>query len=145
PNNHTSVEIICFFTTYLLLVFFLLPSFLKIKWRHNENLVLTIFSALAIVVLAYFILTLEFEKIEISFIVLVLYGITLSFLLLISILEYFRKVNKAAFNLLIACIFFYFSDSFYIIDKFYLALFMLDFVQTIAQVLSYYFLVNYLY
>lgn len=143
PNDHTSVEILCFFFAYLLLVIYLLPNFLKIKWRYNQHLVLMILSCVALAVLAYLILTLQFEKIQIGIIMLVLYAITLSFLMLISIVEYFRKSNKASFNLLIACMFFYFSDSFYIIDKFYLAFFILDFVQLITQVLSYYFLVNF--
>lgn len=143
PDAHTSVEILCFLTAYLLLVFYLLPEFLKIKWRYSENLALVILTATALATLAYFILGLKFEKIGTSLSVLVFYGITLSFLLLMSIVEYFRSNNKASINLVIACIFFYFSDSFYIIHKFYLSFAILDFVQITTQVLSYYFLVHF--
>jgi hypothetical protein len=143
PNDHTSVEILCFFSAYFLLVFYLLPDFLTIRWRDNENVALIIFTSFALVVLAYLILNLKFNKLGTNFIVLLTYGVTLSFLLLISIVSYFRSITKASFNLVVTCIFFYFSDSFYIINKFYLSLSVLDFVQIGTQVLSYYFLVNF--
>ena len=143
PNDHTSVEIACFFTAYLLLVFYLLPDFLKIKWSYKENLVLIAITSFVLAILAYLILTLKFEKIDISMIVLLLYGVMLSFLMLISIVDYFRSSTEVSLNLLFACVFFYFSDSFYIINKFYLSFSILDFVQIVTQVFSYYFLVNF--
>jgi hypothetical protein len=143
PNNHTEIEILCFFSAYFLLVFYLLPDFLKLQWKHNENLALIICTSFVLIVLAYLILNLNFNKIGTNFIVLLVYGITLSFLLLISIVECFRSTTKGTFNLVVACIFFYFSDSFYVITKFYLPLSILDFVQIATQVLSYYFLVNF--
>jgi hypothetical protein len=143
PNDHTSVEIVCFFSAYLLLTFYLLPDFLKINYRFYENLVLIVSSSAVLTILAYYILNLKFEKIEIGTMVLVSYGTTLSFLMLISIAEYFRKSTGASFNLLFACLFFYCSDSFYIVNKFYEAFFIFDFIQITTQVFSYYFLVNF--
>ena len=143
PSAHTFVEILCFLIAYLLLIFYLLPNFLKIKWRYSDDLTLILLTSTALAVLTYFILDLKFDRIGTNFSILVLYGVALSFLMLISIVTYFRSNNKAHINLVITCIFFYFSDSFYIIHKFYLSFAILDFVQITTQVLSYYFLVNF--
>ena len=143
PNDHTTVEILSFLTAYLLLVFYLLPNFLKIKWKYSENGNLLVITSAALAILAYSILALKFDKIVTGLPVLIFYAITLSSLLLMSIIEYFRSNSKASMHLVVACILFYFSDSFYIITKFYLAFSILDFAQLVAQVLSYYFLVHF--
>ena len=143
PNDHTVVEVACFFTAYVLLIFYLLPNFLRMKWHKYENVLLIVSSSVALAILAYFILSLKFEKIEIGTIMLVSYGLTLSFLMLISIVQYFRTSTEVSFNLLFACLFFYCSDSFYVINKFYEPFFIFDLIQITTQVFSYYFLVHF--
>lgn len=143
PNDHTTIEIYSFLAGYTLLLIYLLPRYLSFKLNFTKNSNIAFFAIFALTILAYFILSLEFEQLKVSFSSLILYGIVLSLLMLIAIIKYFGNSNKAYFNLMIACLFFYFSDSFYIITKFYLSFIVLDFFQILTQVFSYYFLVQF--
>lgn len=143
PNDHLIIDVICFLLAYLTLIVYLVPNFSKINWKHPYNLVLIAFASTSLLIIGYLVLTLKLEKIDISTSILIFYGIVVSILLFISIMEYFRKNTLVSVHLLIACIFFYFSDCFYIINNFYLAFFVFNFVQIVMQVLSYYFLVNF--
>ena len=143
PNDHTTIEIYCFFSGYTLLLIYLLPRYLSFKLNFTKNSIIVFFAAFALTILSYFILSLEFEQLKVSFSSLILYGIVLSLLMLVAIIKYFGNSNKAYFNLMIACLFFCFSDSFYIITKFYLSSSVFNFVQIATQVFSYYFLVQF--
>ena len=142
-KEYVTVSILSFLAAYFLLLLYLLPDFLKIKWSNYHNLILIVATAVSLVVLDYFILSLQFEKLESSLTFLAIYSFFLSALLLISVVHYFRRSTLITLNLLIACLFFYFSDSFSIIDKFYLSSSVFDFVQISTQVFSYYFLVQF--
>lgn len=143
PKDYITVSILSFLLAYLLLILYLLPEFLKVKWSNLNTLILIIATVISLLVLDYFILSLHFEKLESSLTFLALYSFFLSTLLLISVVHYFRRSTLTTLNLLIACLFFYFSDSFSLIDKFYLSSSVFNFVQIATQVFSYYFLVQF--
>lgn len=143
PNNFETGQIICFLASYILLLYYIFPSFIQINLKHKYNILLIALIVFLLTTLAYFILSLKFEKMQINMSFLIFFSIILETLLCIAIVEYSRKATNVTVSLLMLVIFFVFSDCFYIINKFYLAFSVFDFIQIFTQVFTYYFLVNF--
>lgn len=143
PNNYVTGEVLSFLTAYILLLYYIFPSFIKINLRYKYNLLLIVLIIVSLSTLSYFILTLKFEKMQINILYLILYSIVLETLFCIAMVEYNRRITLVSVNLLMLIIFFVFSDMFYMIDKFYLSFIVFKFTEILTQVFSYYFLVNF--
>lgn len=143
PHNYENGQVLFFFLAYIFMLYYMFPSFIRINLMHKYNMILLIVTALCLSTLAYFILNLKFENMEIDSVALVPFGIVLEALMCIAIIEYSRKITLVTTNLLMLIIFFVFSDCFYILNRYYIAFFLFDFLQITTQVFSYYFLMNY--
>ena len=142
PYNYETGQVICFLTAYLLLLYYLFPQFISENIRQKKHMFIVTATIICLTALAYFILNLNFEKLETNYYILLFYSLILSLLICVSIVEYNRKPDAVSVNLLMLTMFFVFSDCFYIINKFYLPFSLLNFIQITTQVFSYYFLIH---
>jgi hypothetical protein len=141
PNNYETGQVLSFLTAYILLLYYIFPSFIKINLKYKYNLLLLVLIVISLSTLSYFILTLKFEKMQINILYLILYSVILETLFCVAMVEYNHRITLVSVNLLMLIILFVFSDMFYMIDKFYLSFIVFNFTQIFTQVFSYYFLV----
>ncbi|OCB78620.1 hypothetical protein [Flavobacterium crassostreae] len=143
PDKDETVYILCYLFSNVLLLGYLLPNFIKWYSKYSYSLILIVFTSVLLTILAYFILTLQFEKMHIPIFYLVVYAIILSFLVFIAVVEYNRKSNRCNSNLLLLAILYLLSDCFYMFNKFYVPFSIFNFINVSTQVFSYYFLVHF--
>ncbi len=134
--------LISFLISYLLLLKLIIDDFRRIRLDKNDVLSMLVITV-AISIIAFSVLSLKFEDMQLDFSVYVIYGLTLSLLSLLSIMNYMKKGTYAFFNLIITITCFLISDIFFILNSFYLKLYIFSMTGLIPQVLSYFFLVNY--
>ncbi|OOG71627.1 hypothetical protein B0E44_09975 [Flavobacterium sp. A45] len=72
------------------------------------------------------------------------FGIILSVLSIISIINYIKKGSYAFFNSMLMCLCFIITDIFFVLYKFYFYNYAFTLISIITQFLSYFFMVNYL-
>lgn len=135
-------SVLSFLMVYLLLIIHLIGSLKKIKFDKIDILSL-ISIIIAMVVLSTTILSLQFEKMETDFSIIIIYSITLSILICISVIKYITKGTFAFLNLLLMSVCFLLSDIFYVLNGFYLSLSVFSLIEISTQVFSYFFMVNY--
>ncbi|TDE43503.1 hypothetical protein E0I26_10655 [Flavobacterium rhamnosiphilum] len=141
-NNSEVGSVLSFLTVYLLLTIHLVNGFKKLKFNRTD--VLSILCViLVMLVLSVTILSLQFEKMKTDFSIIIIYSIILGTLICISVVNYITKSNYAFLNLVLMSTCFLLSDVFYVLNGFYLSLFTFSLIETITQVFSYYFMVNY--
>lgn len=86
---------------------------------------------------------LHFENLVLSFYHYLFYAVVLGILFLISIINYIKKPNFAFLNLVIFCLCSMVSGIFFMINKYYLSLFVISVIQVSVQIFSYFFMVTY--
>ena len=89
------------------------------------------------------IVNLDVEQIVSNFMIYLLYGVILWVMLGISIYNYISKANNAFLYLCIATICLFLSDVFYCVDVYIVQLRIINILNLITQLISYYFIVRY--
>ncbi|PJJ07461.1 hypothetical protein CLU83_0633 [Flavobacterium sp. 1] len=128
---------------YVLLLYLAQKEFKYLKFSYKDSLSIFIL-ILGIGAICYSVLNLELENLELDFSLYVFFGIILSVLSIISIINYIKSGSYAFFNGMLMCICFIITDIFFIIYKFYFYNYVFTFVSLITQFLSYFFMVSYL-
>jgi hypothetical protein len=134
---------LCILMVYILLLYLALKDFKYLKFYLRDSLSIFIL-ILAIGTICYSVLNLKLEHLELDFWLYVVFGIILSLLSVISIINYNKNGSYAFFNAMVMCICFIITDIFFVVYKFYFYNYSFILISIITQFLSYFFMVNYL-
>jgi len=141
-DNSAIFALISFLCAYLFLLKLVFDDFKKLNLVKKDVLSILIIM-FAIGIICFTVLSLKFEKMMLDFSAYIIYGITLSLLSFFSVVNYIKRGSYAFFNLVVMVTCFIISDIFFILDNFYLKLYVFTLTGIIPQVLSYFFMVNY--
>lgn len=131
----------CFILVYLLLFFYVLQDYRKIKFTKHNILPIVIIVAF---MLFLFVSIMQMKTIEREvFAIYLIYGIVLILLCFICFLNYVTRSTVSHLFLTLMAIAFIISDLFYIFNKYYHDLFIFRLIKNTTQVLAYYFMVRY--
>lgn len=133
---------LCVLTVYVLLIYLGLKDFKKLKFTFGDSLSISIL-IFGITSICYSVLNLNLENLELNFYMYVFFGVVLSFLSIISILNYIKNSSYAFFNAMLMCICFIITDIFFVLYKFYFYNYFFTLISVMTQFLSYFFMVNY--
>lgn len=133
---------LCVMTVYVLLLYLALKDFKSLKFYFRDSLSIFIL-ILAIGSICYSVLNLKLENLELDFWLYVVFGIILSLLSVISIINYNKNGSYAFFNAMVMCICFIITDIFFVVYKFYFYNYVFSLTSILTQFLSYFFMVNY--
>ena len=133
---------ICVLSVYILLLYLAQKEFKYLKFSYRD--LISIFILILVIgIICYSVLNLKLENLELDFPLYVFFGIILSILSVISIINYIKSGSYAFFNGMLMCICFIITDIFFVLYKFYFYNYAFTLVSLITQFLSYFFMVNY--
>lgn len=134
---------LCILFVYTLLLYSTIKDFRCFVFNKRDiGAVVLVFVGIGAI--CYSVLNLKFENLELNFFLYVIFGIVLSILSVITILNYYKNSSFAFFNALLMCICFIISDIFFVINKFYLHNEVFGLISLMTQLLSYFFMMKYL-
>jgi len=133
---------LCVLFVYLLLLYVAFKDFEFFKFDKTD-LISAFVSIIGISAICYSVLNLKLENLELDFSLYVVFGIILSLLSIISILNYIKNASYVFFNALLMCVCYVISDIFFVVSKFYFYTEAFALISLITQFLSYFFMVNY--
>jgi hypothetical protein len=132
----------CVLVVYILLLYIAQKEFKHLKFRRRDGL--SIFVLVFVIgTICYSVLNLKLENLELDFSLYVFFGIVLSVLSVVSIINYIKSGSYAMFNGMLMCICFIITDIFFVLYKFYFYNYAITLVSLITQFLSYFFMANY--
>ncbi len=133
---------LCVLMVYILLLYAAIRDLICIKFDYKDfiSIFILVFS---IGTICYSVLNLKLENLELDFWLYVFFGIILSVLSIVSIINYIKSGSYAYFNSMLMCICFIITDIFFVLYKFYFYNYMFTFISLITQFLSYFFMVSY--
>lgn len=134
---------ICVLAVYILLLYLGQKDFKYLQFSFRDGFPIFIL-ILGIGSICYSVLNLELENLELDFSLYVTFGIILSILSILSIINYIKSGSYAFFNAMLMCICFIITDIFFVLYKFYFYNYAFTLLSIITQFLSYFFMVNYL-
>ncbi len=134
--------LLSFLLVYLLLLKLAYDDFRCLEFNERDRFPILILFFFILIVSSS-ILSLKFERMVFDFSLYIIYGIILSVLIFVSTINYIKKPNNTFMNLVIMCGCAMVSDVFFMINKFYLSLYVFSLIQVSVQVLSYFFMVTY--
>jgi hypothetical protein len=126
----------------MLLLYMSLKDFELGKYKGSDFFSIFL-SILGIGAICYSVLNLELENLELDFTLYVFFGVVLSILCVVSILNYIKNGSHIFFNSMLMCVCFITSDVFFVVYKFYFYNFAFTLFSLITQFLSYFFMVRY--
>jgi hypothetical protein len=133
---------LCVMTVYVLLLYLAQKDFKWQKFSYYDSLSIFVL-IFGIVTICYSVLNLKLENLELDFSLYVVFGIILSVLSIITILNYIKNSSLAFFNGMLMCMCFIITDIFFVLYKFYFYNYVFTFISIITQFSSYFFMVNY--
>lgn len=134
--------LISFLLAYVLLLKLAFDDFRGLKFNERDHIpIFVLFVFVAVIFIS--ILSLNFENMIYDISLYVIYGIVLSVLVFISLVNFIKNPNNAFMNLLLMCVGSMVSDVFFVINSFYLSLYTFSFIQVTVQAISYFFMINY--
>lgn len=133
---------LCVLLVYILLLFMSLQEIKRIKFSFNDTASVFLL-IIGVGAICYSVLSLKLENLELDFSLYVLFGVVLSTLGIISILNYIKSASIIFFNSMLMCVCFMISDIFFVVYKFYYFNRILTLFSLITQFLSYFFMVKY--
>lgn len=141
-DNSETGAVLSFLIVYILLIVHLVQN-IKSKKFKKINVLSTVGIIVFIAYLAITILSLEFEKMDTDFSIIIIYSMALSVVICISLINYITKNNFAYLSLVLMSVCLLVSDVFYVLNGFYLHLSVFSMIEITMQVFSYFFMVNY--
>lgn len=133
---------LCVMIVYVFLLYLALKDFKYLKFYFKDTVSIFLL-ILAIGSICYSVLNLKLENLELDFWLYVVFGIILSLLSIISIINYNKNDNYTFYNAMLMCICFIVTDIFFVVYKFYFYNYVFSITSIITQFLSYFFMVNY--
>jgi len=133
---------LCVLVVYVLLLYIAQKDIKYLKFNYGDSLPVFILIC-GITFICYSVLNLKLENLELDFQLYVAFGIVLSVLSIVSILNYIKKGSYVFFNAMLMCICFIISDIFFVLYKFYFYNYVFTLISIVTQFSSYFFMVNY--
>jgi hypothetical protein len=133
---------LCVMAVYILLLYLAQKDFKYLKFSYKDSISIFIL-ILGIGAICYSVLNLKLENLELDFSLYVTFGIILSVLGIVSIINYIKSGSYAFFNAMLMCLCFIITDIFFVLYKFYFYNYAFTLISIITQFLSYFFMVNY--
>jgi hypothetical protein len=133
---------LCVMAVYVLLLYLAQKDFKYLKFSYRDSISIFIL-ILGIGAICYSVLNLELENLELDFSLYVTFGVILSVLGIVSIINYIKSGSYAFFNAMLMCLCFIITDIFFVLYKFYFYNYAFTLISIITQFLSYFFMVNY--
>jgi hypothetical protein len=133
---------LCVLVVYVLLLYIAQKDFKHLKFSYRDSLSIFIL-IFGIAVICYSVLNLKLENLELDFSLYVVFGIVLSILSIVSILNYIKNGSYVFFNAMLMCICFIITDIFFVLYKFYFYNYVFTLISIVTQFSSYFFMVNY--
>lgn len=132
----------CVLIVYILLLYLALKDFqfLKFSYKDSHTFFILIFG---IGTICYSVLNLKLENLELNFYLYAIFGIVLSVLGIVSIINYIKIGSYVFFSAMLMCLSFIITDIFFILYKFYFYNYVFTLLSILTQFLSYFFMVNY--
>lgn len=133
---------LCVLAVYMLLLYIGLREFKSFKFGNKDFLFIGLI-LFFVTMICFCVLNLKLENLELSFPLYVFFGVILSSLGAVSIINYIKTGSYMFFNAMLMSICFIVTDIFFILYKFYFYDYAFTLVSLITQFLSYFFMVNY--
>ncbi|HKO77367.1 MAG TPA: hypothetical protein VJU52_09125 [Flavobacterium sp.] len=133
---------LCVLAVYVLLLYLGQKDFKRLIFSYRDSMSIFIL-ILGIGTICYSVLNLKLENLELDFSLYVVFGIILSVLGIVSIINYIKNGSYAFFNAMLMCICFIITDIFFVLYKFYFYNYVFTLISIITQFSSYFFMVNY--
>jgi hypothetical protein len=133
---------LCILFVYLILLSLSLKDFRNLKFNFNDSASILIL-VLSIGTICYSVLNLKLERLDFSFSLYVVFGIVLSLLSIVVLLNYIKNESYIFVNAMMMCVCFIITDIFFVLYNFYFNLYIFSLISIITQVLSYFFMVKY--
>ncbi|AOW10694.1 hypothetical protein [Flavobacterium gilvum] len=127
---------------YVLLTYLAIKDFTQLKFSLKDSFYAVVL-IIGIATICYSVLNLKLENLELNFYLYVVFGLILSVLSIITVLNYIKNNTYASFSAMLMCINFIISDIFFVLYKFYFYNYLLTLISLITQFLSYFFMVRY--
>lgn len=134
---------LCVLVVYHLLAYLALKDFSLLRFKWKDSLFISVL-VLGITTICYSVLNLQLENLELNFYLYVYFGVVLSFLSVISIVNYIKKNTYMFFIAMVMCVCFIITDIFFVLYKFYFYNYVVTLISIVTQFLSYFFMVKYL-
>lgn len=132
----------CFLLVRILLLKSSIDDFKSLKYIDSDRFPIFI-SILVVFFICISVLCLQFENLVLDFSYYITYSMVLSLLVAVSVVNYLKKPSYVYLNLVVMSVLTTFSDVFYLLNKFYISLFVFSFFAIVLHVFSYFFLVHY--
>lgn len=133
---------LCVLVVYLLLLYLAQKDFKRLEFNFMDSISIVILIS-GIGTICYSVLNLKLENLELDFSLYVIFGLILSFLSVISIINYIKKGSHALFIGMLMCVSFIISDIFFVLYKFYFYNYIFTLISIVTQFSSYFFMVDY--
>lgn len=144
PKEYYKIGLIFFALPYLILIYLIFRDNISLfKTKNKKNDFTYIFIFILLSVLLFSVLSfIEIGSLE-QFLFYLFFGLQLVILGVLTSFVYYNRPNKAHFFLILAVATFIISDLFFVLNKEISELLVLKFVNTLSQMVSYYFIVMY--
>lgn len=133
---------LCVLAVYVLLLYLSQKDFKRLIFSYRDSMSIFIL-ILGIGTICYSVLNLKLENLELDFSLYVTFGIILSVLGIVSIINYIKNGSYAFFSAMLMCICFIITDIFFVLYKFYFYNYVFTLISIITQFSSYFFMVTY--
>lgn len=141
-NESAMGAFLCVLFVYVLLLYIALKEFKGFKFDYRDTISISIL-ILGMGAICFSVLNLKLENLELDFSLYVFFGVILSSLGTVSIINYIKSENHFFFNGMLMSLSFIITDIFFVLYKFYFYNYVFTLVSLITQFLSYFFMVNY--
>jgi len=141
-NESALGSFLCVLIVYILLLYLAQKDFKHLKFNYGDSFSVSIL-IFGIITICYSVLNLKLENLELDFSLYVVFGVILSVLSIISILNYIKNSSYAFFNAMLMCVCFIITDVFFVLYKFYFYNYVFTLISMLTQFSSYFFMVNY--
>lgn len=133
---------LCVLTVYILLLYLAQKDFKRLIFSYRDSMSIFIL-ILGIGTICYSVLNLKLENLELDFSLYVIFGMILSVLGIVSIINYIKNGSYAFFSAMLMCICFIITDIFFVLYKFYFYNYVFTLISIVTQFSSYFFMVTY--
>ncbi len=139
-NDSDVGSALAFSVVYVLLFVLVFRDLKRIEFKKRNIIpiimITTIMCYILIIVLGF-----QFEKVQTSFIVYIVYGCILSFLTIVSVAKYIAKGSFLDLNLVIMCLCFILSDIYHVLNNYEMSQSVFSQINIVTQMMSYFFMV----
>lgn len=133
---------VCVLAVYVLLIYLAQKEFKHLKFSFRDSFSFFVL-IIGIATICYSVLNLKLENLELDFSLYATFGVVLSVLSIVSIINYIKNGSYALFNAMLMCICFIITDVFFVLYKFYYYNYVFTLISILTQFSSYFFMVNY--